>query len=107
MIYLFLILLCVVFLLSYLFYKASVRLLQFDTLFEAIQEDLEMNLEFVNKAFGKDLLSNEPEVMTFHKNMLATRERMVFYIEQLRKVTNRKEFFEKRNQINQNKPVGL
>jgi hypothetical protein len=54
-----------------------VRCLQFDRVFQLMESDLQVNIDYLTEKLGMDLLSDLPEVRALDRNFRAMRVRMM------------------------------
>lgn len=75
--------------LSYIVYRLSKRLLEFDDLFELLTHDIEVNVKYFKKLLSTPLLENAPEIITVHKNMGIIAERLDEFVNRMEETANR------------------
>lgn len=64
------------------------RLLQYDSLFMFLNDDIDRFLLMTKGLLDKPLSSNQPEIIAIHNSLVEVRDSMAFYIDSLNKTRN-------------------
>lgn len=75
--------------LSFVTFRLSRRLLEFDELFELLQHDVDTNIAYFTKLLQTPLLNNSPEVIAMQKNIEIINLRLQEYTLRMKETTNR------------------
>ena len=71
------------------FIMASVRLIRFDELFGLLVEEIDTNVNYLNKLLLTPVFSNSPEIIGANRNMGLMRARLDEYVRQMEYLTGR------------------
>jgi hypothetical protein len=77
------------FLMGWLLYKASRKLLQFDDLINYLVDDVETNVAYFDKLTATPVLSNAPEIQEATKNMTVMSARLDEYLNRFAEITGK------------------
>ncbi len=72
-----------------LIYKLAVRVLALDELFELLEDDIKINIEYFNKLLTTPLFDNSQEVKTANHNMLIINKRLTEFMLRIKEKTNK------------------
>lgn len=76
--------------LGYLLYRVCRKLLQFDSLFQLLAHDINVNLEHFEKISKSAIMSDVSEVKDAHRNMMIMKGRLEEYVVRMGEIANRK-----------------
>jgi hypothetical protein len=76
--------------LGFYLYRTVTRLIAYDDLFQLLADDVQTNLRQFEKMQSGVMMSNEPEVMEAHKNMMIMAKRLNEFINRMEELTGLK-----------------
>ena len=71
---------------GFILQRFASRILQFDTMFDAIQEDLNESVDFFEEILSKPVLMNSPEIKAMNEHIALTVRRFKDYSETFKEV---------------------
>lgn len=75
--------------LGIMLFRASRRLIEFDDLFVMLVDEIDVNVRHFEKISKMPIMSNVPEVMQAHHNMMIMNARLIEYVIRIHEIMNK------------------